>query len=167
MHTIVELLGDAEFWVAVAFVIFVAGLGYLGVHRMIAKSLDERAARIKADLDEARKLKDEAAELLAEYQRKRQAAEGEAQDIISGAKAEAERMAAEAKTRIEDFVARRTKMAEAKIAQAEAQAAADVRSAAAEAAIAAAEKILSAETKGKLAGDLIARGIDDVRKKLN
>lgn len=167
MHTIVELLGDAEFWVAVAFVIFVAGLGYLGVHRMIAKSLDERAARIKAELDEARKLKDEAAELLAEYQRKRQAAEGEAQDIISGAKAEAERMAAEAKTRIEDFVARRTKMAEAKIAQAEAQAAADVRSAAAEAAIAAAEKILSAETKGKLAGDLIAKGIDDVRKKLN
>ena len=167
MHTIVELLGDAEFWVAVAFVIFVAGLGYLGVHRMIAKSLDERAARIKAELDEARKLKDEAAELLAEYQRKRQAAEGEAQDIISGAKAEAERMAAEAKTRIEDFVARRTKMAETKIAQAEAQAAADVRSAAAEAAVAAAEKILSAETKGKLAGDLIAKGIDDVRKKLN
>ena len=167
MHTIVELLGDAEFWVAVAFVIFVAGLGYLGVHRMIAKSLDERAARIKADLDEARKLKDEAAELLAEYQRKRQAAEGEAQDIISGAKAEAERMATEAKTRIEDFVARRTKMAETKIAQAEAQAAADVRSAAAEAAVAAAEKILSAETKGKLAGELIAKGIDDVRKKLN
>lgn len=167
MHTIVELLGDAEFWVAVAFVIFVAGLGYLGVHRMIAKSLDERAARIKAELDEARKLKDEAAELLAEYQRKRQAAEGEAQDIISGAKAEAERMAAEAKTRIEDFVARRTKMAEAKIAQAEVQAAADVRSAAAEAAVAAAEKILSAETKGKLAGELIAKGIDDVRKKLN
>lgn len=167
MHTIVELLGDAEFWVAVAFVIFVAGLGYLGVYRMIAKSLDERAARIRAELDEARKLKDEAAELLAEYQRKRQAAEGEAQDIISGAKAEAERMAAEAKTRIEDFVARRTKMAEAKIAQAEVQAAADVRSAAAEAAVAAAEKILSAETKGKLAGELIAKGIDDVRKKLN
>jgi F-type H+-transporting ATPase subunit b len=167
VHTIVELLGDAEFWVAVAFVIFVAGLGYLGVYRMIAKSLDERAARIRAELDEARKLKDEAAELLAEYQRKRQAAEGEAQDIISGAKAEAERMAAEAKTRIEDFVARRTKMAEAKIAQAEVQAAADVRSAAAEAAVAAAEKILSAETKGKLAGELIAKGIDDVRKKLN
>ena len=118
-------------------------------------------------LAEARTLTEEAAALLAEYQRKRQAAEGEAQDIISGAKAEAERMAAEAKTRIEDFVARRTKMAETKIAQAEAQAAADVRSAAAEAAIAAAETILSAETKGRLAGDLIAKGIDDVRKKLN
>jgi F-type H+-transporting ATPase subunit b len=161
------VLNDAEFWVALAFVVFLGLLGYLGVHRIVAKSLDDRAARIKAELDEARKIKDEAVQLLAEYQRKRHAAEGEAQDIIAGAKAEAERLAAEAKTQIEDFVARRTKMAEAKIAQAEAQAAADVRSAAAEAAIAAAEKILSAETKGKLAGELIAKGIDEVRKKLN
>ena len=128
MHTILELLGDAEFWVAVAFVIFVAGLGYLGVHRMVAKSLDERADRIKAELDEARKLKDEAAKLLADYQRKRQEAEGEAQEIIAGA---------------------------------------DVRSAAAEAAVAAAENILSRETKGSLAAELIAKGIADVRKKLN
>jgi F-type H+-transporting ATPase subunit b len=161
------VLDDAEFWVALAFVVFLGLLGYLGVHRIVAKSLDDRSARIKAELDEARKIKDEAVQLLAEYQRKRHAAEGEAQDIIAGAKAEAERLAAEAKVRIEDFVARRTKMAETKIAQAEAQAAADVRTAAAEAAIAAAEKILSAETKGKLAGELIAKGIDEVRKKLN
>ncbi len=161
------MLDDAEFWVALAFIVFLGLLGYLGVHRIVAKSLDDRAARIKAELDEARKIKDEAVQLLAEYQRKRHAAEDEAQNIIAGAKAEAERLAAEAKVRIEDFVARRTKMAETKIAQAEAQAAADVRSAAAEAAIAAAEKILSAETKGKLAGELVAKGIDEVRKKLN
>jgi F-type H+-transporting ATPase subunit b len=161
------MLTDPEFWVALAFIVFVGILGFVGVHRMLAKSLDDRAGRIKAELDEARRLKDEAAELLAEYQRKRQAAEGEAQDIIAGAKAEAERIAAEAKTRIEDFVVRRTKLAETKIAQAEAQAAADVRSAAAEAAVAAAEKILSAEAKGNLASELIAKGIDDVRKKLN
>jgi F-type H+-transporting ATPase subunit b len=167
VHTIIELLGDAEFWVAVAFVIFVAGLGYLGVHKMVAKSLDDRAANIKAELDEARRLKDEAAALLAQYQRKRQEAEGEAQEIIAGAKAEADRLAVEAKAKIEEFVARRTKMAETKIAQAEAQATADVRAAAADAAIAAAEKILTAETKGKLAGELIAKGIEDVRKKLN
>lgn len=167
MDTIVKLLGDAEFWVAVAFVIFVAGMGYLGVHRMVAKSLDERAGRIKAELDEARKLKDEAAQLLAQYQRKRQEAEGEAQEIIAGAKAEAERLAIEAKAKIEEFVARRTKMAETKIAQAEAQAAADVRSAAADAAVAAAEKILTLQTTGKLANELISRGIEDVRKKLN
>ncbi|HET9686593.1 MAG TPA: ATP F0F1 synthase subunit B [Pseudolabrys sp.] len=162
-----ELLRDPETWVAIAFVIFLGVLASLGVHKMIMKSLDDRAERIKAELDEARRLKDEAAELLAEYQRKRQAAEAEAQDIIEGAKAEADRLATEAKGRIEDFVARRTALAETKIAQAEAQATADVRSAAADAAIAAAEKILSAETKGKLAAELIAKGIDDVRKKLN
>jgi F-type H+-transporting ATPase subunit b len=160
-------LMETETWVALAFICFVAGLGYIGVHRMLAKSLDERSTRIKAELDEARKLKDEAAQLLADYQRKRQEAEGEAQEIISGAKAEAERLAIEAKAKIEEFVARRTKMAEIKIAQAEAQATADVRSAAAEAAVAAAEKILTLETKGKLASELIAKGIEDVRKKLN
>ncbi len=161
------MLMEPETWVALAFVAFVVGLGYLGVHRIVAKSLDERSARIKAELDEARKLKDEAAQLLADYQRKRQEAEGEAQEIIAGARAEAERLAVEAKAKIEEFVARRTKMAETKIAQAEAQAAADVRSAAAEAAVAAAEKILAQETKGKLASELIAKGIEDVRKKLN
>jgi F-type H+-transporting ATPase subunit b len=162
-----ELLQDPETWVAIAFVIFVGGLGYLGVHKMLMNSLDARSGRIQVELDEARKLKDEAAQLLAEYQRKGQAAESEAQDIIASAKAEAERLAAEAKTKIEDFIARRTAMAETKIAQAEAQASADVRSAAAEAAVAAAEKILAAETKGQLAVDLIAKGIEDVRKKLN
>jgi len=161
------MIFEPEFWVAVAFVILLAIFGYTGVHRMIAKSLDDRAARIKGELDEARRLKDEAAQLLAEYQRKRQTAEKEAEDIIAGAKAEAERLAIEAKAKIEDFVVRRTKLAETKIAQAEAQAAADVRSAAADAAVAAAEKILSAETKGNLAGELIAKGIEDVRKKLN
>jgi F-type H+-transporting ATPase subunit b len=162
-----HMLMETETWVALAFICFVVGLGYIGVHRMLAKSLDERSARIKAELDEARKLKDDAAQLLADYQRKRQEAEGEAQEIIAGAKAEAERLAIEAKAKIEEFVARRTKMAETKIAQAEAQAAADVRSAAAEAAVAAAEKILTVETKGKLANALIAKGIEDVRKKLN
>lgn len=158
---------EAETWVAIGFVVFVGLMLSIGVHRTIGKALDDRAARIKAELDEARKLRDEAAGLLAEYQRKRQQAEGEAQQIVSGAKAEAERMAVEAKARIEEFVSRRTKMAETKIAQAEAQAAADVRAAAAEAAVAAAEKILRQEAKGELAGRLIARGIEDLGKKLN
>jgi len=161
------MLMEAEFWVALGFFMFLALLGYVGVHRMIGKSLDERAGRIKAELDEAKKLKDDAAQLLADYRRKRGEAESEAQEIIAGAKAEAERLAVEAKAKIEEFVSRRTKMAEIKIAQAEAQAAADVRSAAADAAVAAAAKVLSQEAKGKLAGELIAKGIDDVRKKLN
>jgi F-type H+-transporting ATPase subunit b len=161
------MLQQAEFWVALGFFVFLGLLAYIGVHRMIVKALDDRADRIKAELDEARKLKDEAAQLLADYRRKRGEAESEAQEIIAGAKAEAERLAAEAKVKIEEFVSRRTKMAEVKIAQAEAQAAADVRSAAADAAVAAAERILAQQAKGPLAGDLIAKGIEDVRKKLN
>jgi len=162
-----EAFFDAETWVALAFAVFLGILGYIGVPRLLGKSLDERSARIKAELDEAKRLKDEAAALLAEYKRKRDQAEGEAQQIVAGARAEAERMAVEAKAKVEEFVARRTQLAETKIAQAEAQAVADVRGAAADAAVAAAEKILSQQAKGELAAQLIAKGIADVRKKLN
>jgi F-type H+-transporting ATPase subunit b len=158
---------EAEFWVAVAFVLFIAVLGYFQVHKLIVKGVDDRRERIKAELDEARVLKEEAQALLAQYQGKKQAAEQEAAAIVAGAKAEAERLAHEAKAKMEDFVTRRTKMAESKIAQAEAQAVADVRSAAAEAAVAAAETILTRTVKGKVADDLIAKGIDDVKRKLN
>lgn len=158
---------EAEFWVTLAFLSFLGLLGYMGVQRTLTKSLDDRANRIKAELDEARKLKDEAAQLLADYQHKRQQAESEAQAIVKEAKAEAERLAVESKARIEEFVARRTKMAETKIAQAEAQAATDVRRAAADSAVAAAERILLQSAKGNLANELITKGIEDVRKKLN
>jgi F-type H+-transporting ATPase subunit b len=158
---------EAEFWVAVAFVLFIAILIYAGAHKKLLEALDQRSARIKAELDEARRLRDEAEKLLAEYRRKQNEAESEAAAIVTEAKAEAERIAAESRSKIEEFVARRTKMAEAKIGQAEAQALADVRAAAADAAVAAAEKILTHTTKGKVAEDLIARGIEDVKAKLN
>jgi F-type H+-transporting ATPase subunit b len=158
---------EAEFWVAVAFLIFVGILIYVGVPKMLLGALDNRAKRVQAELDEARRLKEEAQKLLAEYQGKQRQADDEAAAIIAGAKAEAERIAAEAKTKMEEFIARRTKMAETKIAQAEAQAVADVRAAAAAAAAAAAEKILIESVKGKVADELIARGIGDVKTKLN
>ena len=158
---------DAEFWVAVAFVLFLGTLIYLGVHEMMVKYVDQRRDRIKAELDDALRLKEEAQALLAQYQRKQREAEQEAADIIAGATAEAERMMAEAKTKMEEFIARRTKMAETKIAQAEAQALADVRAAAAEAAVGAAEKILTQVVKGDIAERLVVKGIDDVKTKLN
>jgi F-type H+-transporting ATPase subunit b len=158
---------EPEFWVTAAFLLFIGILGYLGVHRKILQGLDQRGARIRAEFDDARRLREEAAKLLAEYQRKQHDAEQEARGIIAGAQAEAERLAAEAKAKVEDFVARRTKMAEARIAQAEAQALADVRGAAAEAAAAAAEKILTRTARGKVADDLLNKGVDDIRKKLN
>jgi len=158
---------EAEAWVAVAFVLFLGILVYAGAHRRVIDGIDQRQARIKAELEEARRLREEAQALLVEYQRKRHDADREAEAIIATANAEAERLAAEGKTRLEDFVARRTKMAETKIAQAEAQALADVRSSAADAAVAAAEKILSTTAKGKIADDLLARGIADLRKGFN
>jgi F-type H+-transporting ATPase subunit b len=158
---------DAEFWVAVAFVVFIGGLIYLGVHEMMLKVIDQRRDKIKADLDEARRLKEEAQALLAQYQRKQREAEQEAAAILAGAAAEAERMLADAKAKMEEFVARHSKMAESKIALAEAQAVADVRAAAAEAAVGAAERILTQTVKGEIADRLVAKGIDDVKAKLN
>jgi F-type H+-transporting ATPase subunit b len=161
------MFSEPEFWVAVAFVILMGVLGYVGVHRTVLKALDNRAARIKAELDEARRLKDEASKLLAEYKTRQSKAEAEAQEIIASAKAEAERIAVEAKAKLEDFVARRTKTAESKIALAEAQALADVRAAAANAAVTAASTILSQSVKGSVADDLLTKGIAEVRAKLN
>ena len=158
---------EAEFWVAVAFVIFIGVLIYVGVPKMLLNALDDRAKRVQAELDEASRLKEEAQKLLAEYTAKQRQADEEAAAIIEGAKAEAERIAAESKTKMEEFVERRTKLAETKIAQAEAQAVADVRAAAAEAAVTAAEKILTESVKGKVADDLLTRGISDVKTKLN
>ena len=161
------MLYEPETWVAIAFVILMAVFAYLGIHKTLLKALDHRAERIKGELDDARRLKDEAAKLLAEYQARHASAEREAQDIITNAQAEAERIASEAKAKMEDFVARRTKTAESKIALAEAQAIADVRAAAANAAVAAASTILSQSVKGSVADDLLTKGIAEVRAKLN
>jgi F-type H+-transporting ATPase subunit b len=158
---------DPETWVAIAFVILMIGFGWMGIHRTVLTALDHRAERIKAELDDASRLKDEAAKVLAEYKARRASAEREAADIIASANAEAERIASEAKSKMEDFVARRTKTAESKIALAEAQAVADVRAAAADAAVQAASAILSQSVKGSLADDLLAKGIAEVRQKLN
>jgi F-type H+-transporting ATPase subunit b len=158
---------EPETWVAIAFVILMIAFAWLGIHRTVITALDHRAERIKGELDDARRLKEEAAKVLAEYKAKRATAEREAEEIITNAKAEAERIAAEAKTKMEDFVARRTKTAESKIALAEAQALADVRAAAADAAVQAASTILSQSVKGSVADNLLAKGIADVRQKLN
>ena len=156
-----------ETWVAIAFVILMVLFAYLGIHKTVLTALDHRSQRIKAELDDAKRLKEEAAKLLGEYQTRRASAEREAEEIIANAKAEAERIATEAKAKMEDFVARRTKTAESKIALAEAQALADVRSAAANAAVEAASTILSKSVKGSVADDLLAKGIAEVRAKLN
>jgi F-type H+-transporting ATPase subunit b len=157
---------EAELWVAISFVVFVLIAIKFGVHRTVLGALDSRGAAIKAQLDEAKRLKDEAEKLLADYQRKAREAEGEAQAIIAQANTEAKQIAADAKTRLEEFVARRTKMAETKIAQAEQQALAEVRAAAADAAVKAAESIVAETAKGAEGKALLETAIKDVKSRL-
>jgi F-type H+-transporting ATPase subunit b len=157
----------ATFYALVALVIFFALIIYLGVHKQILAALDKRGARISAELAEAVRIREEAQALLADYARKSQEADAEAQAIIASAKAEALHLTAETTKSLEDLIARRTKTAEAKIAQAEAQAIAAVRARAADVAIAAAETVLKQKTTGDVASDLMSRSIADVGAKLN
>jgi F-type H+-transporting ATPase subunit b len=160
-------LATAEFWVAVSFFGFVAVVVYFQAPAMIAKALDERAARIKAELDEARRLREEAQALLSEYQRKRRDAVREADEIIALAREEAERLGKETRAALDETVERRMRATEAKIAQAEAQAVDEVRAAAADAAIRAAETVISKTMTAKMRAELIASGIEEVKGKLN
>jgi F-type H+-transporting ATPase subunit b len=161
------MFAEPEFWVAVGFVILMGVFAYVGVHRTVLTALDHRSERIKAELDDAKRLKQEAAGVLEQYKARHASAEKEAQEIVASAKVEAERIASEAKIKMEEFVARRTKTAEAKIALAEAQALADVRAAAADAAVTAASSILSQTVKGQVAEELLSKGIAEIREKLN
>jgi F-type H+-transporting ATPase subunit b len=163
----IDLIYEPETWVAIAFLIFVGIVIKLGAPQVLFKALDDRSIRIKAELDEALKLRKEAEGVLAEYRRRQGEAEHTAESIVLNARVEADRLAAEAKVKIEEFIARRTKMAETKIAQAEAQALADVRAAAADLAIAAAEAILVKTTHGAAAEALLTQGIGDLKAKLH
>ena len=160
------MLEDAAFWATVGLILFLAVVLYLKVPAMLAKTLDERAAEIRNELEEARKLREEAQELMAEYQRRRKAAEREAEDIIEAARHEAQLFAAESARRTEEMVARRTTMAEEKIARAEAQAMADVRSAAIDVAIAAAERVISDKVKGPADDRFLKNSIEEIKSRL-
>ncbi len=163
----IELLKDPETWVAIAFLIFLGILIRIGAPGLLFKALDDRSTRIRSELDEARRLRREAEDVLAEYKRRQDEAEKTAESIIHNAGIEAERMAVEAHAKVEEFIARRTRMAESKIAQAESQALADVRAAAADVAVAAAEAMLVSTTKGAAADALIAQGIANLKARLN
>ena len=158
---------NPETWVAAGFVIFVALVIYFKVPALITKALDERAQRIHAELDEARRLREEAQALLAEYQRKQADASKEAEQIISQARAEAEAYARESEAKLAETLERRRRLAEDKIARAEAEAIADVRRHAADVAIAAADRILGQTITSEKSNSLIDDGIKAVREGLN
>lgn len=133
---------DAEFWVGLAFIALLGIFAYYGVHRKIVAALDARAARIRAQLDEARTLKEEAHHLLAQHQRKQREAARDAEAIIEHAREEAAIIAKDVRAQIDVLIERRTRLAQQRIAQAEAAAVKDVRAAAVEVASAAAERVI-------------------------
>lgn len=160
------MLMTAEFWVAVAFVVFMAIVWKVGGFGIMTKGLDGRATRVRHELDDAKRLREEAAAVLADYKRRRTEAEREAETIVAGARAEAERAATEGHQRLEDFIARRTKAAETKIAQAEAKAQAEVRAAAADAAVKVSETILRERMQGDAAQALVRSSLGEVRTRM-
>ncbi len=162
-----ELLQEPEFWVAVGFVIVIGLMLYLGLPAMIGKILDDRAKSIEAELAEASRLRAEAEALLADYKRRAAGAEAEAAEIVTSARTDAERLAAEMRAALAAQIERRGKQAQEKIAQAEAAAMAEIRALAADAAAGAAEKIIAARMDPKRAGGLIELSLKDLGNKLN
>jgi F-type H+-transporting ATPase subunit b len=164
-----ELLdpGQALFWVLAAFLIFAGLLIWFGVPGIVGKMLDERAEAIRKELDEARKLREDAQALLSDYQKKAREAESEAKGIIDAAKREAETLATEARKSLVETIERRSKLAEEKIARAEAQAISEVRATAVETALAAAENILKSRVPGATGDALIEDAIRGLKGKLN
>lgn len=158
---------DASFFALVALVLFFVLLAYLKVPGMMGKALDERADKIRDELAEAKRLREEAQHLLAEYQRKRKEAEAEAAAIVAAAEREAAALTAEAKQKTEEFVARRNALSEQKIKQAETEAVNAVRAAAVDLAIAAAEKVLAKKTDESVQQALFKASVGEVKSRLN
>ena len=161
-----DWIHNPEYWVLLAFLIFLGIVWRAGAPGLIGKMLDSRADAIRTELDEARRLREEAQTLLADYQRKHREAEFEARTIVDTARREAEQRAADTRKQMVEQLERRTRMAEEKIARAEAQAVSEVRATAVDSALAAAQRILAGKA-GTVGAGLIDDSIRDLKSKLN
>jgi F-type H+-transporting ATPase subunit b len=162
-----DFLNNTNIVVALGFVIFVGILIYVGVPGLLARKLDERAVRIKAELDEARELRDEAQTLLASYERRQKEVRSQAEDIVTAARAEAQKAAEAAKEEIRRSVARRMQTAGEQIAAAEQAAVRQIKDRAVTVAVAAAGDVLRENIKAAEANRLIDAAITEVGAKLH
>lgn len=162
-----DFLNNTEIVVAIGFVIFIGVLIYVGVPGMVTKKLDERAVRIKQELDEARALRDEAQSLLASYERRQKEVSAQAQDIIAAARVEAEKAAEIAKEEIRRSVARRMQTATEQIEAAEQAAIRQIKDRAVAVAVAAAGDVLRQRIQPDDADKLIDSAISEVGAKLH
>lgn len=159
-------LANPELWVGAGLVIFLAILWMAGAFKMAAAGLDAKASKIKEDLDEAARIRAEAEALLADISRQRAEADAQAKSMIEAAEAHAKRLAEEAKVKLAEDLATRTRMAEAKIEAAQAEAAAQVKSAAIDLAARATETVLAQRLAGAKSDPLVDRAIGQLAAKL-
>jgi len=157
---------EAAFWVGIAFILVVA-LAFRPVVRALGAGLDARSAKIKARIDEAARLREEAQEMLARYQRKQRDAMKEAEEIIAHAKAEAERLAAQSAKDLDASLKRREQQAMERIAQAEAQAVKEVQNLAVDVAVIAARDVLGRSISASQAAALVDNAIQDLPRKFH
>ena len=157
----------ATLWAMIALFIFFGIVIYLKVPGMMTKALDDRAGKIRSDLDEAQKLREEAQQLLAEFQKKRKEAEKEAADMVAAAKRESDLIIEDAHKKTEEYVARRAALAELKIGQAERDAVNEVRSIAVDVATEAARAVLAAKVDATAGAELFKDSLTALESKLN
>jgi F-type H+-transporting ATPase subunit b len=160
-------LGNTDFVVWIAFLIFVGILLYFKVPSKVGEMLDGRAASIKADLDEAKALREEAQSLLASYERKQKEVQEQADRIVAQAKDEATKAAAAAKDEIASSIARRMASAEEQIESAQSAAVKDVRDQAISVAVGAAKAVMAKQMDAKGANALIDDAIATVGDRLH
>lgn len=160
-------LGNTDFVVLLAFLLFIAVLFYFKVPGMLAGLLDKRAETIQSELNEAKALREEAQTLLASYERKQKEVAEQADRIVTDAKRDAEAAAEQAKEDLKVSIARRLQAAEEQIASAEASAVKVVRDRAVSVAIAAAADVVAAKTSAADQNSLIDDAISQVAAKLH
>lgn len=161
------LLQDTSFWAFIGLIAFFAIIWRFGVHKTVAKGLDSRADAIRTELDEARRLREEAQEILAKYERQQRDAASEAEEIVKKAKLDAEFIRENARKELAERIERRTALAEQRIAQAEAQAAKDVKALAAEIAVDAAARLLSEKLTKTQRNALVKDAAGELADRLN
>ncbi|MEX0339841.1 MAG: F0F1 ATP synthase subunit B [Arenibacterium sp.] len=160
-------LGNTDFVVLISFILFIGILFYFKVPGMLSGMLDKRAADIKAELDEARALREEAQTVLASYERKQKEVQDQADRIVETAREEAARAAEDAKADLAKSIARRLAAAEDQIASAEASAVKEVRDQAITVAVAAAKDVMAKQMTAAESSKLIDSAIAEVNTKLH
>jgi F-type H+-transporting ATPase subunit b len=159
-------IANPELWVAIGLIVFLAIIFMTGAHNIALGSLDQKAKAIQDNLDEAERLRKEAEAMLVEIRAQREAAEAQGKAMLAEAKLEAKRLEAEAKARLEDTIARRTALADRRIATAEAQATQDVKSAAADLAASMAEQVLSSRIAKAKSDPLVDKALSELAGRL-